>query len=158
MKQKSIFIIITIILIILVVVFTIISNNKNDLINNKSIINRNSKIEDIVFENDKVNIYLFWGDGCPHCEKLLNFLESINNEYNKYYNVYAFEVWFNQSNAKLMKKLSEIMDEQIKGVPYTIIGDKTFSGFENSMKIEIQNAIKDQSQKNFDVYKNLKKN
>ena len=51
-------------------------------------INRNSTLSDITFQNDKINLYFFWGDGCPHCEELFSFLESIQNEYGKYFNVF----------------------------------------------------------------------
>ena len=26
-----------------------------------------AKLEDIVYDENKVNIYFFWGNGCPHC-------------------------------------------------------------------------------------------
>ena len=28
---------------------------------------RYSQISDITFDDDKINIYLFWGNGCIHC-------------------------------------------------------------------------------------------
>ncbi len=154
MKSKLIIIIITLILIIFVVAAAFFSNNENNLNNN--VINRNSKEENIVFGAEKVNIYFFWGKGCPHCEEAFEFFESINDEYNKYYNIYAFEVWFNQDNAKLMKRFAEAMDDIISGVPYTIIGEKTFSGFDNSMKNEFKKVIKKQAFNSFDVYKKIK--
>ncbi|MDD2435774.1 MAG: thioredoxin family protein [Bacilli bacterium] len=150
MKNKRIFLLITILLIILIIgIFIYSSNNKNE-------INRNSKIDDIVFEENKVNIYLFYGNGCPHCEKELEFLESINEEYKKYCNIYTFEIWHNQDNADFMIKLSDELGEEVTGVPYTIIGNKTFNGFGNSMKKDLKSTIMDQYNNDFDVCKELK--
>ena len=30
---------------------------------------------------EKVNLYLFWGDGCPHCEAEQEFLTEIEEEF-----------------------------------------------------------------------------
>ena len=43
---------------------------------------------------DDINIYFFWGNGCPHCEKEKIFLEKIKNKYSNVV-VYDFEVWKN---------------------------------------------------------------
>ena len=47
-------------------------------------INRYSTINDIDFNSDKVNIYVFWGKGCEHCEDLYQYLS---------------EIWFGMSTA-----------------------------------------------------------
>ena len=150
MRNKIIILLIAILIVVLIIVIINYSSN------NKSEINRNSKIDDIVFEENKVNIYLFWGDGCPHCKEELEFLESIYDEYKKYCNIYAFEVWYNQDNADFLIELADELDEEVSGVPYTIIGDKTFSGFGISMKKDLKSANINQYNKNFDVYKRLK--
>lgn len=150
MRNKIIILLIAILIVVLIIVIINYSSN------NKSEINRNSKIEDIVFEENKVNIYLFWGNGCPHCKEELEFLESIYDEYKKYCNIYAFEVWYNQDNADFMIELADELGEEVSGVPYTIIGDKTFSGFGISMKKDLRSTIMNQHNKNFDVYKKLK--
>jgi len=150
MRNKIIILLIAILIVVLIIVIINYSSN------NKSEINRNSKIDDIVFEENKVNIYLFWGDGCPHCKEELEFLESIYDEYKKYCNIYAFEVWYNQDNADFMIELADELGEKVTGVPYTIIGDKTFSGFGNSMKNDLKGTIMDQYNNDFDAYKRLK--
>ncbi|KKT07630.1 MAG: putative membrane protein, partial [Candidatus Nomurabacteria bacterium GW2011_GWB1_43_19] len=30
---------------------------------------------------DPINIYFFWGEGCPHCEKEKPFLETLEEKY-----------------------------------------------------------------------------
>ena len=61
-------------------------NQKTD-----TIILKNATLDSIDWSSNKINIYVFWGDGCPHCEELFDFLESIRRNYRKYFNVYGFQ-------------------------------------------------------------------
>lgn len=110
---------------------------------NKSYINKNSKFDDIRIESEKINIYVFWGDGCPHCEELLIFLENIYKEYKEQVNIYAFEVWYNNENGKIMDLFLDELDGKVgsRSVPYFIIGDKSFEGYTSNMDEEIINTI-----------------
>ena len=76
MKKKRI-LIISVIMLIFIIFFTLIilSNKMNEKRINLSI-TMNSKISDIVYDENKINIYIFWGDGCPHCEEEWKFLKS----------------------------------------------------------------------------------
>ena len=58
-----------------------------------------------------------------------------------------------------MKKFAEFKGDKIKGVPYTIIGDKTFIGFDKSMKKQMKNKIDElyNSGNTYDVYKEMNK-
>lgn len=106
-------------------------------------INRYSNINEITYSEDKINIYVFWGNGCPHCEKLFEFLESEQKDYSKYYNIYAFEVWENEENEKLMNRFADKLNDKLNGVPYFIIGDQSFKGFVEEDKEKILNTIKE---------------
>ncbi len=110
------------------------------------------KIENIIKENNKVNIYFFWGKGCPHCAKEFEFLESIKETYGNYYNLYTFETWYNDENKKLVYTFAENMGDKLTGIPYTIIGNKSFSGFDEKYKNDFIIAIENQYNSNFDVY------
>ena len=104
---------------------------------------------------EKINIYLFRGEGCPHCADLEAFFESIEKEYGKYYNIIDYEVWYNKENSELMNEVADKLGETAKGVPYLIIGRKTWNGYENdkSLNEEIKKAIVDEynSAERFDV-------
>lgn len=120
-----------------------VSNTNNS--ETSSTINRNSNIGDITISEDKINIYFFWGSGCPRCEELFKFFESIDSDYGKYYNLYAFEVWKNEDNGLFMDKFLKELDkkEGSRTVPYFIIGDEDFEGYGSSMDEEIKNTIID---------------
>ena len=112
----------------------------------------NIKLDNITKKDGKVNIYLFWGDGCPHCKEEKLFLKSIENEYGNLFNVYEFEVWHNEENEKIMKEFGKAMDDNLTGVPYTIIGKESIKGFNDTKKEQILDAIINESKNNYDVY------
>lgn len=93
--------------------------------------------------NESVNIYLFYGDGCPHCAALEEYL---NNEYSsdKNVTVYKYEVWNNKENQELWKKVENITGEEAKGVPYFVIGDEIYQGYSagSTWEKKVDRAIK----------------
>lgn len=103
-------------------------------------------------EDGKVNVYFFWGDGCPHCAKETRFFEEIKAEYGDKFNLYALETWSNEENADLMKTIAKELGDDGKGVPYTVIGDKSFRGFSEDSEDGILAAIEKYSQTDIDVY------
>lgn len=129
-----------------------IENEKDTNEDKTSASTTNIKLDNITKKDGKVNIYLFWGDGCPHCKEEKLFLKSIENEYGNLFNVYEFEVWHNEENEKIMKEFGKAMDDNLTGVPYTIIGKESIKGFNDSKKEQILNAIINESKNNYDVY------
>lgn len=128
------------------------NNVENSNQNNIDLENKTIELNNVVREENKVNIYFFWGNGCPHCEEEMKFFESIEKEYGKYYNLYKFETWYNEESAKIFNIFANAKDDNANGVPYTIIGEKSFSGFGESLKEEFLKAIKEQYKNNYDVY------
>lgn len=129
-----------------------IENEKDTNEDKTSASTANIKLDNITKKDGKVNIYLFWGDGCPHCKEEKLFLKSIENEYGNLFNVYEFEVWHNEENEKIMKEFGKAMDDNLTGVPYTIIGKESIKGFNDSKKEQILDAIINESKNNYDVY------
>jgi len=85
-------------------------------------------------EDNLVNIYLFHSDSCPHCNKEIKLLDSLEKEYDNI-RVYKYEVG-NKENSLLFNKVTNLLDAKVGGVPFTIIGGKYFNGFseENTKK------------------------
>ena len=135
-------------------------NTNNILSNYNEIVTINlpdTALEDIKYDKNKVNIYLFWGNGCPHCEDFLDFLEE-NTDYKDLYTLNTFEVWYNQDNYNLMNEFATALDDDVTGVPFIVIGNKSFKGFSSSLEEEILNAIKEGHSNSYDVYFNDIKN
>lgn len=105
--------------------------------------NTTSESETTVSNDDKkVNLYLFRGEGCPHCAEAEEWFDSIKGEYGDYFKVVDYEVWNDEDNAKLMEKVAKLRNEDVSGVPYIIIGDKSWNGFDESYEDEMIDQIK----------------
>lgn len=103
---------------------------------------------------EKPVIYLFRGKGCSHCYEFLEYVSSdLVKERGNKFRLVTYEVWNNESNAELMQKVSDYFEDDASGVPYIIIGDKTFNGYAKSMNKEIEEAIDklNDSEEKFDV-------
>ncbi len=105
--------------------------------------NKMASITNTEIEDGKVNFYLFKGEGCPHCADEEKWLQDIKKEYKDYVNFYEFEVWYDENNSKMMEKAKEIFDFSGPGVPFTVIGDKYYSGFSDSIGTMMENTIND---------------
>lgn len=161
MSKKKKILIISIISIVCFILVTIgIIVLYNNFKPKKKIINRYADLSTVVYDNNKVNIYLFWGEGCPHCKKEFDYLESLLKEYGSYFEVYAIEVSKNIDNRPTLEKFSKQMgDNDIIDIennritfPYTIIGTKTFKGFSELSKDKILDAITSEHIDSYDVY------
>lgn len=93
-------------------------------------------------DSKKVNVYFFRGEGCSHCAEAEEWFDSIKEEYSEYYNLIDYEVWYNTDNSDLMQKVADARGEEAEGVPYIIIGDKSWNGFDSSYEEDMINQIK----------------
>ena len=102
-----------------------------------------------ITDHEKINVYIFRGSGCGHCYDALTFLYGLDGEYDDYFNVVAYEVWNNQNNSTLAKDVAAKLGDTMSGVPYIVVGDKSFAGFGSSTGTDIiETALK--------AYKNKK--
>lgn len=103
---------------------------------------------------DQANVYIFHGDGCPHCANAENFFLSIKGDYD--FKLIGFEIFYNEANQNLMKDVGEHFKAEVSGVPYIVIGDKTFYGYTTLYNEDIILAINAEIENNNanDVVKN----
>lgn len=79
-------------------------------------------------EFKEINIYLFYGESCPHCKKEKAFLDDYLKDKTNIH-LYTYEVWNNKKNANLMEKVSEKLEIEVSGVPYLVIGNNVVQGY-----------------------------
>ncbi len=88
----------------------------------------------------ELNIYLFYGDGCPHCaaeEKFLNgFIKKNDNV-----KLHKYEVWYNDDNVAKLEEVAKITEEEADAIPYLVIGDTVFVGYADSFSKKIEKRI-----------------
>ena len=93
-------------------------------------------------ESKEVKVYFFRGEGCPHCQEAEEWFKSIEEEYGSYFEVVDYETWNDADNAELMQKVADKRGETAEGVPYIIIGNKSWNGFTESYEEEMIDQIK----------------
>lgn len=84
--------------------------------------------EKINIEKDKINLYFFYGDGCPHCAKEEKFLSNLE-ERSEDIKIQRFETWYVKENSALLKQIAAELGLTINGVPVLIIGEEAVVGF-----------------------------
>jgi len=77
---------------------------------------------EISYASKKVELYFFWGYGCPHCVKEKVFLEKLHQKYPQL-EVISYEVWRNRGNAIFFVQMAEAYRIKATAVPITFIGN-----------------------------------
>lgn len=93
-----------------------------------------------------VTIYIFRGNGCPHCTHAVEYFNAHRRED---VDVVTYEVWYNKNNKDLYTKVASEFDLNARSVPFIIVGDKYyFIGFSNGDEI-MNAAIKETENENY---------
>lgn len=93
----------------------------------------------IIFGKEKeMNMYLFYGNGCPHCAALEKYLDTYLDKH-KNIKLYTYEVWYNEENAKLYQEIHNLLDDDSNGIPYLLIGNNAIVGFDEEYTPELIN-------------------
>lgn len=92
--------------------------------------------------SDEINLYFFYGDGCPHCAKEEPFLKSLEEKY-PMLSIHSYEIWNNAENRKLMIDFGKKLNATVNGVPFTVIGEEYTVGWidEKNTGAKIEQAI-----------------
>ncbi|MFA5887483.1 MAG: cytochrome c biogenesis protein CcdA [Candidatus Nanoarchaeia archaeon] len=91
-------------------------------------------------ETSKIDLVVFHGQGCPHCAKLLEFLDSIQSKYPQM-NVIEYETYFNQTNRELFQEYADAFETTIQGVPTVFVDGRVIVGFNDKIGTEIEQEI-----------------
>jgi len=101
-------------------------------------------------EDKKKDIYVFYGNGCPHCEEFFTWYDNLSDEVKNKFNIVKYETWYNSDNRSALEKLAEYLevsdldDYSNVGVPFIVIGKSYFHGFlESSNGSEILQTLND---------------
>ena len=73
-------------------------------------------------------LYLFWGEGCPHCEKEKEFLQELHQRYPQL-EMRWFETWNHQESHEFAEVLRKAYAVGRASVPLVILGNWTMIGF-----------------------------
>ena len=88
--------------------------------------------------NEKVTIYLFYRDGCPHCAKEKEFLKDLQKDYSEL-NVVLLQYSDYPDEYELAKTTFNVAGD---GVPLTLIGEEYYLGFSDIIKENMTSQVK----------------
>lgn len=88
--------------------------------------------------SEKIQIYLFHSDTCPHCKDEIEFLNKLEKKYD--IEIIKYEV-SNEENSQKMSLVKQAYNIDNPYVPFTTIGTVTFTGFNEEIGSKIENAI-----------------
>lgn len=77
---------------------------------------------------EDLSIYLFWGNGCPHCAKEKEYLAEVLPDFPNV-TLKTYQIYGDQANINLMQAASTKLNANASGVPFLIIGDQDFIGY-----------------------------
>ena len=89
---------------------------------------------------EEINLYLFHSQDCTHCQSERKWLESIKDKYDNL-NIYEYEITRNSDNSALLDKVKERLASTSNYVPYTVIGEQHWIGWNEDNKTKITEAI-----------------
>ena len=85
-------------------------------------------------------VTLFWGEGCPHCEKEKEFLNGLVRTHPGL-TIKDYEVWRNKENAAIYKGVLQAAGISQAGVPGTVVGSSVFMGFNDQTRKDILASV-----------------
>jgi cytochrome c biogenesis protein CcdA/glutaredoxin len=91
-------------------------------------------------ETKQIDLYFFYGQGCPHCAKAEAFLENVEINYPNLV-IHKHETYFNEGSRNLFLEMSNEYGKQIEGVPTIFLDNKVFVGFSNSIGEQIEEKL-----------------
>jgi len=96
-------------------------------------------------KEDKIDLYFFYSDTCPHCAKEKEFLNELEKKYPELV-VKKYEVISSPENQQILKDFYEKyqVPKGEKGrIPVTFTPNKYFIGFNQQTATEIENCLKE---------------
>ncbi len=96
------------------------------------------------------DLVLFWGDGCPHCEAEMAWLEEATDTYPDL-TVHLFEVWYDEANRVLLEEVAAQMGFEVSGVPVTVMAGRHWIGWSEVVQGELTAHIEAQLDSGADV-------
>jgi glutaredoxin len=91
-------------------------------------------------QNSQINIYFFWGEGCPHCASAKPVLREIA-EGNSGITLYEYEVYQSEENLNLFYQIAEAHGTVPQAVPTTFIGERYWIGYSEDIRVEIEGYL-----------------
>jgi thiol-disulfide isomerase/thioredoxin len=97
------------------------------------------KVEELQ-STDSVYLYLFWGDGCPHCAQAKPYLESLAQR-NPRVVLRAYEIYHVAENRAVFEAVCTTVGFEPRYVPTIIIGTRYWEGWNEQVAQDIEAVV-----------------
>ncbi len=91
-------------------------------------------------DGEKLVVYFFWGDGCPHCAEAKPILAEIAAS-NPSMELRQYEIYYVEENQKLFARFGEIYNMTPRYIPTIFVGEKYWEGWTDEIAQEVRAAI-----------------
>ena len=95
-------------------------------------------------EEGKVVFTLFYGDTCPHCKELEEFIDSMDSKTKDKFELKTYEVYRDFGNNALKSKVAKKYGTTCDGVPCFFIGEEPFYGYSAGINDKIIETIENE--------------
>ncbi len=97
--------------------------------------------DQLLQQNDKeVVIYIFWGEGCPHCAKARPVLQALADQ-NPTIQLFEFEIYSSVENQNLFAEFGKTYGFEPRYVPTIIIGTDIWEGYSEEFTADITAVV-----------------
>ncbi len=87
-----------------------------------------------------VYIYLFWGDGCPHCAKAKPYFENLAAAHPEIV-LHTYEVYYDAENQKLFTEMAQKYGVEQLAVPTIFVGPYFLQGYSEEYNPHIEEIV-----------------
>lgn len=88
----------------------------------------------------RVDLVVFYGEGCPYCAAELEFLDELERREPSLH-VVPYEVWHSDANRAVFRGYAADLGFEASSVPTTILGDRVWIGFDPTIASQIEHAV-----------------
>jgi thiol-disulfide isomerase/thioredoxin len=76
---------------------------------------------------DASTVYFFYGEECPHCHKVMPFIQNLSKKYPDF-KFRILETWHNDENQALFNAVNKRLGDTDTGVPEVVVGSVVLIG------------------------------
>jgi len=84
------------------------------------------------YAQSKVDVYVFWRVGCPHCENAMALLDRLEAQ-GEPFRQQRFEIGSDARSRELFQRVAIHFNVERPAVPLVVVGDRVFVGYLNDM-------------------------
>jgi thiol-disulfide isomerase/thioredoxin len=93
-----------------------------------------------------VTVYFFYGEECPHCHKVMPFIQNLSKKY-PYVDFRILEIWHNETNQVISQSIHQKLGIESAGVPEVIVGNVVLTGSAD-IPAKLESVITEELKKN----------